>query len=203
MPYEVAIATLDGRAYYALSKLLKEVGLAYEAFVPGQKLDSRIGLVITTKKERDLIEHHNVVCLEDLGVDGKDMQEKILGLLYGGKDSTFVVGIDPGERIGLAAYYPRSELDVGVFESTEKAIDRVERLIWNANAAKKIVRLGYGKPDVAREIVRQLRKRALEASIELVDERGTSSFARGSKGKGTKDERSAWMIALRRGRKVG
>ncbi len=203
MPYEVAISTLDGRAYYALSKLLKEVGLAYEAFVPGQKLDSRIGLVITTKKERDLIQHHNVVCLEDLGADGKDMQERIFGLLYGGKDSTFVVGIDPGESIGLAAYYPRSELDVGVFESTEKAIDRVEQLIRNANAAKKIVRLGYGKPDVAREIVRELRKRALEASIELVDETGTSSLARGSKGKGTKDQRSAWMIALRRGRKVG
>ena len=202
MPKEVAIATVDGRAYYTLTRLLKDAGLPFDAVVPGEQLDRTVRLVITTRKENSLIEHHNVICLEDLGEDITEMRQRLFGLLYGGKESTFVIGVDPGERIGVAAYYPRSEVEVEVFESIEKALDRVERLIQNANAAKKVVRIGYGKPDIAGEILRQLRSRGLTVSIELVDERGTSSLAGSRKRKETRDQRSARIIALKRGRKV-
>lgn len=202
MSPRIVIATLDGRAYYTLGRLLKEAGLKFESLAPGQEPHQGPAVIITTKKEKSLIHHPNVICLEDLGQDTATMRHRIRGHLYGGKDSTFVVGIDPGERIGVASHYLHSEVEVGVFESIDTAVEHVTQLVEYASAGRKVIRVGYGNPDLAEDMLGRLRGRNLHATFEIVDERGTSSLTGTRRKKETRDQKSARMIALRRGRRI-
>jgi len=198
----VAVATLDGRAYYKIAALLKKIGVTFENLSPGQRVESHIKLVFTTRSERVKILFENVAYIEDLSDDPDIAKERIFSHLFGGRDDMLVVGIDPGERIGLAAFYQQREIESCVLSSVDKVVERVTRFLENSSAKRKIVRIGDGKPDLAQYIASNLSKKNRNIEIELVDERGTSALIRGaSNRRGLRDQRSAMIIAFRRGRR--
>ncbi|MEM3041561.1 MAG: hypothetical protein QXG97_06020, partial [Nitrososphaerota archaeon] len=61
MKEKIAVATVSGKAYYRLVKELKERNLLFLSLVPGEPVSSSINVVITTEKERNLINHPNIL----------------------------------------------------------------------------------------------------------------------------------------------
>lgn len=202
LPNEIAVTTLDGRAYYKITSILKEIGLKFDNVMLGQTFSPNVKLVITTEKEKSLINHERVLSLEELGKDIYLAKEKIIDNLYSNGDESIIIGIDPGKRIGMAAYYRQRELMSDVSNSIDEIISKVVRLISITHVKRKIIRIGNGEPDVAERIANELLKRLKDAIIELVDERGTSSLSKIKPSKKlVRDQRSAMIIALRQGKR--
>ena len=202
MQNEIAIATLDGRASYKIMMILKKIGIPFENVAPGDILNPSIKLIITTEKERNLIDFESVLSVEELGEDPYLVEEKIIKYLYNDIEDSIIIGIDPGKRIGVAVYYGQKEVIGEVLNSENETIEKIVRLIKNTEAKKKIIRIGDGEPKMAKNIANKLSKRFKNVRIELVDERGTSSLSLiKSKKKVARDQRSAMIIALRQGKK--
>lgn len=202
MPHEIAVMTLDGRAYYKITSMLKEMGLKFDNLMPGEVLSPSVKLVITTEKEKNLISHEKVLSLEELSKDPYLAKEKIIDNLYANGEESIITGIDPGKRIGIAVYYRQKELMGDVLNSVDETIVKVVKLIENTRAKKKIVRIGNGEPEMAEKMANELSKRLKNTIIELVDERGTSSLSKiKSSKKVGRDQRSAMIIAFRQGKR--
>jgi hypothetical protein len=194
--------TLDGRAYYRIMSMLKEMGLEFDNVMPGEILSPSVRIVITTEKEKDLISHDKILSLEELSKDPYLAKEKIIDNLYTDGEESIVIGIDPGKRIGIAAYYRQKELMGDILNSVDETIVKVVKLMENTHAKKKIVRIGNGEPEMAEKMANELSKRLKNTIIELVDERGTSTLSKiKSSKKVGRDQRSAMIIALRQGKR--
>jgi hypothetical protein len=217
---EVGIATSSGKSYYLISSLLKCARIPYvdvilgedgrnDGFIKTSSLASdyesgRLKLIITTRKERLQVLANQVVCIEDLGEDWGIAKQKLLSILHPLKESDrFVVGIDPGERTGIAAFMNHIEVYSDVLGTIDDTIIRAKRLLDNAPKMRRIVKIGFGMPLLAEKIAFGLDSfyKSDQIRIQLVDERGTSSlYASGKSGLGTRDQRSAKLIAFREGR---
>ncbi|MEM2430225.1 MAG: hypothetical protein QW779_06815, partial [Nitrososphaerales archaeon] len=62
MDKEVAVVTVDGKAYYTITNLLKKLNIPYVDIPPNEKIYQQIKLVLTTKREAPLIQHNKVLC---------------------------------------------------------------------------------------------------------------------------------------------
>jgi hypothetical protein len=198
----VAVATLDARAYYAISRLLQGAGLPYKSVTPGTALRPEIRLVVTTRKERHTIRGSPVICLEELGEDAGPAKARLLNRLYPSRDDVLVIGIDPGQRTGLAVFYGHREVSAELLSSPGEVLRRITRYIDCSPAIHTVVRIGSGAPDLAQHFASEIRRRHGSAvSVELVDERGTSLLSkRIANRRGARDLRAARVIAFRRGR---
>jgi RNase H-fold protein (predicted Holliday junction resolvase) len=210
---EVGVATSNGKAYYEIITFLKTIGVFHRdviltseevGFAPLNAEDSSSQLIITTRKERLLIPHSKVICIEDLGDDPAVAKQRFFSAMYPTKSTdVFLIGIDPGERTGVAAFVNHRELESLVLRSVHDTIARVTKLLENAPQSRKIVRIGFGNPKAASELARRLQSAYHgEIRIQFVDERGTStlvSAGRKRRKSGTRDQRAAKLIAFREG----
>lgn len=213
---EVGVATSNGRAYYRIASILKRSNLPYSdiilpeaaayrgVFVDGYSpMERNFRIIITTRKERLQLPGNNVICVEELADDIGLAKEKLLPLLYPSRPSDFfVVGIDPGERTGIAAFINHREVESCVQQTMQGTIERTCALIDNAPSdIRKIVKIGAGNLSTALRIAEILRSRfGTSARIQLVNESGTSSLTRRGRFKGiTRDQRAAKLIAFRDG----
>ena len=200
---EVAIATLDGRAYFFISSLLKSMGIRFKSLTPNEQIDENVKVVLSTKKERPLIPFDRVLCVEDL-----DSELAVAKILYMVKkhagESVYIVGIDPGVRIGISAFYLGDEVYSCLVYSVAKAANIVSKLLRSTPAKKKIVRIGDGNIEAALKIAEALAAEfGKQIRIEIVNEAGTTSLAKSKPNKrSVKDLRSARLIALRQGREL-
>ena len=55
---QIAVATVDAKAYYALSSLLNEMNLSFESVSPYEDINSIVQLIFTTHKEKKLIKKY-------------------------------------------------------------------------------------------------------------------------------------------------
>jgi RNase H-fold protein (predicted Holliday junction resolvase) len=219
---EVGVATSDGKAYYRISSLLKKINIPYVDIILGEQsvldnggsfsetaglyLNPSTKVIITTRKERLRLLGPSVICVEDLGDDVGLAKEKLMSLIYSPKPSDWlVVGIDPGERTGVAAFINHREIESTVLHRLDETIRRVCEFLDNAPEVQKIVKVGAGNQRLALKIAAELDSRYKDRiTIQLVDERGTSALTRrknfASK-TGTRDQRAAKLIAFREGQK--
>ena len=113
-----------------------------------------------------------------------------------------VIGIDPGNRIGIFAFYRNYELDSLVCNSIDSAVNIVVNFLYSIESNEKLVRIGDGNPSVANTIVKEIKRRfGNSIRIEIVNEYGTSRYAV-SNSSWRKDQDSAKKIALRVGRTI-
>lgn len=208
----VGVATSSGRAYYRISNLLKTMGIPFiDVIIPVHVASDHpltlalfrdCCIVITTRKERLQFLLDNIICEEDLGEDAGLAKQKLISLLYPTRSNdVFVIGIDPGERTGVAAFLNQREIESAVFVTLDATIARVSALIDNAPVVKKVVNIGAGNPHRALNIARTIAKRYKNSvEINLVNESGTSNLRRkGRLAAGTRDIRAARLIAFRTG----
>lgn len=208
----VGVATTSGKSYYRISNLLKKIGIpfidviAYGAQDPDAPIPFSLlreyDLIVTTRKERLRFPSDKVICEEDLGDDASIAKQKLLALLYPTRSNDiFVVGIDPGERTGIAAFLNRREVESSVYMTLDAVLERVSALIDNAPNVKKVVKIGAGNPYRALHIARVVGEKYKNlVEIDLINESGTSALRR--KGRaiaGTRDQRAARLIAFRAG----
>lgn len=208
----VGVATSSGKSYYRISNLLKKIGIPFVDVVTfgGEYLDAPVpfsflreyDLIVTTRKERLRFPYDKVICEEDLGDDAGIAKQKLLALLYPTRRSDiFVVGIDPGERTGIAAFLNRREVESSVYMTLDAVLERVSALIDNAPNVKKVVKIGAGNPYRALHIARLVSEKYRNlVEIDLINESGTSVLRRkGRSLAGTRDQRAARLIAFRTG----
>lgn len=191
----VCVVTSKARAYYALVSRLRRAGLPFASMVPGS--DCRgCELILTTMEEARPF-GSKAVALEDLDENPGVFKGQIVSRLDGGDDVIFV-GVDPGKRTGLAVFYGETRLAFNTFDSAVALCARVGGFAAGLPESRFVVRIGNGNRGAAAKLAEALRRSVPHATIEIVDESGTS--ARTARMKGVQgDQGSAAKIAFRRG----
>ena len=57
MKEKVAVATVQGKAYFLIVNKLREQGIPFISIVPWESVPAKMTLVLTTEKEKRLINH--------------------------------------------------------------------------------------------------------------------------------------------------
>ena len=180
---EVAVATVEGKAYFLIVNKLREQNIPFISLVPGESVPAEVKAVITTEKEKHLIKNENILILTSENeldnivneakriLEGKEAYEKIL------------IGIDPGEAIGLAGIADGKVIEEVNCFSKQEVINSIIKAIRNVDFAvtSVSVKVGNGVP-VYREIVEALDDALPPAVVlEVVSEAGTNRPVKNSK----------------------
>ena len=179
---------------------MKSLGLKYDSILP-EEIDSYKGtFIFTTRKEapessqipilKDEIFNKNPTIIKGL------MLQK-LGFNY---NDELIVGIDPGNRMGLSIIFLGSEIERSFFTSVDNLIEHVITILAGLKAKRKIVRIGNGDLSKAQKIINLLNLRfCSHFELELVDESMTSLRIRRFNQRGKRDMMSAKFITQREG----
>jgi hypothetical protein len=191
----LCVMTSQAKAYYSLVSRLRKAGLPFTSVVPGTR-HPPCDLVLTTRAEAGSL-GPGALPVELLDDDPFVFKGQVLSRLDGGRE-TLLIGVDPGRRIGMAAYYGSTNLEFNTFGSAQSLCARVAALAGGVPSKRSLVRIGNGNSALAVGLALSVAERVPNASIEVVDEAGTS--ARGVKMKGVQgDQRAAARIAFRKG----
>ena len=190
----ICVVTADGRAYYGLVSRLRGAGLSFLSLSPGDRCDG-CDLVLTTRAEAGQFKVATMA-LEDLGEDDDVVRGRILSRLSE-RDEALLGGLDPGSRIGMAAFLGETRLGSRTFNSKSSACSGVARLVDEVSVGRAVIRIGDGDPALASWLADNLASRLPGSVVEIVDESGTSRNA--GVGGLQKDQGSAAKIAFRKG----
>jgi hypothetical protein len=176
MKGKVAVATVQGKAYFQIVNALKENGINFVSVIPGESVPPRARIVITTEEEQDKVNHDKILIFHDeyeldsLMIEvkkrllGKEVYEKI------------VVGIDPGEAIGLVVLADGKVIEEGNCYNSRELVNSILKIIRTVNfsVTSVSVKIGNGVP-VYKELLQDLDD-ALPAEVvmEVVGEAGTN-----------------------------
>ncbi|ESP88422.1 hypothetical protein [Candidatus Halobonum tyrrellensis] len=191
----IVVATDDFALYHAAVGELRERGATFTTVEPGADLPDRAEVVVSAAEDGVSYAGEGVDHVTTTAADARAGVEEALGVLRGA-DERLVVGVDPGDRPGVAVlsgdtvvaafHVPLSEV-VGVVR--EQVADEPDAL----------VRVGDGDRLRSARVVNDLE----DATVELVDETGTTpSLGAGAAAKGIADVLAAVNIARREGDRV-
>jgi len=188
----LVVATEDFEVYHEVVTELRERGVRFTTVEPGDELPERTELVVTGVDE-EVAEAADVDVVRAQPGDPRGAVEQALAVLRGGEGRT-VVGVDPGDRPGIAVLH--GDVVVAAFQvPRERAAAVVRREV--EGAADPLVRVGDGARLDGSRIVN-----ALEAlRVELVDETGTTPYL-GEGARGAGDVLAAVNIARLEGEVV-
>lgn len=193
----IKVVTDDGNAYYDIVSRLKKTHLRFVSLSSGQPVDPAKDLVLTSRSEVPKF-GGEAVAVEDLDEDPIVLEGQLLSRLLDESRHIMLIGIDPGSRIGVAMFYGGRELGALTTSSVEGSVESVVRLVEAVPHSSLSVKIGGGEPKSSKRLARLLHERLPEsATLEVVDESGTSAGRRGAMA--TKDQRAAARIAFRKG----
>ncbi|MDA4126720.1 MAG: hypothetical protein OK452_05920 [Thaumarchaeota archaeon] len=194
----ICVATSKARAYYALVSRLRRAELPFSSMLPGS--DCRdCELVLTTADEAEQF-GGAALALEDLDDNPGIFKGQLMSRLNGEGD-VILVGVDPGKRTGLAVFYGRTKLALNTFESAAAVCSQVGTFARALPASRMLVRVGNGNRSMVTRFVDGFRREVPGATIEVVDESGTSTASAKMKGV-QRDQVAAAKIAFRKGEVV-
>ena len=171
--------------------------MKYVSLVPGETVKGKCSLVITTRKEIDVMGGHTVA-IEDLDENPAIMKGQVLAKMALKDDRRLLFGVDPGSRIGVAMFYSDEKLVSLTLDSVSGVVRVIENATNKIPASSVMVKIGDGEPKFANLIAHSVSKKVTSAIIEIVDEKGTSTGKPKSKGL-TRDQKAAERIAFRKG----
>ena len=115
-------------------------------------------------------------------------------------ENSLVLGIDPGNRIGLSVFYHQKEIERSTYTSLDELISHIVKILAGLSSDRKIVKIGNGNMKVARQITTLLNlKFCSHFELEFVDERKTSLRTKKYNKRGERDKMSARYISQREG----
>jgi hypothetical protein len=203
----VIVATLSGRSYYKITSTLKSMDINFMSLSPEEAAISDAKIIITTLNESKLFEKKsNDVFLDtDLEKSPISVKAKILKNFmnsFGYPNDQLVIGIDPGQRIGMSILYCHIELDKIIVSSVHSIIEKISVILSSIDSKNKIIRIGDGSLSLSYQMATVLKSYFKdEVIVELVDEHGTSIRQGSDKNRrGARDISSARKIAFRKGR---
>lgn len=201
MKIKIALATVSGKAYYKLVNELKVRQLPFLSLTPSEPVPLSVKVVITTRKERPLIKHPNILVFNE-ETDPATVVNEAIRIVHGKKSyKRIVIGVDPGKTFGLAVLGDRDVLETVTCSSLEETLNTVLKLFSRATATINVVKIGNGAPAYTKQLLNLLDDTLPEETIiEMVSETGTSRFGRETTHRReVKDVMSAIKIAERRG----
>ncbi|WP_457761076.1 hypothetical protein [Candidatus Nitrosopumilus sp. bin_7KS] len=116
------------------------------------------------------------------------------------EEENLILGVDPGQRIGLSVFYYGIEIESSVHNSIEELVYHIIGILSGLRAKRKILKIGDGSMLVAKQIVKMLNlKYCSSFELEFVDERKTSMKIKNFNQRGKRDMLSAKYISQREG----
>lgn len=197
----IGIATTYGKSYFRFVKTLKFLNLKYDSLVPDDIPTYPGNLIFTTEDESPKSAAQTILNEEILQQDPTVIQGIIIEKLDSGlNQSELLIGIDPGQRIGLSVTYFGKEIERGLYTSPEDLASHVAKILGGLRAERKLVRIGNGNMQVAKQITSLLNLRfCSHFELEFVDERKTTKKIKNYNKRGQRDMLSAKFIAQREG----
>ena len=176
MKEKVAVATVDGKAYFLIVNELKEQNLPFISIVPGETAPAEVKVVITTEKEKPLVKTDKILIFRS-EADLESLEGEIKRILQGKEAyEKIIVGIDPGEATGLAVVADGKVIEEGNCYSSQEVINSTSKVIRNVNfqLTSVTVKIGNGVP-IYKDLLEDL-DAALptQVALEVVGEAGTN-----------------------------
>jgi len=158
-------------------------------------------IVFTTASEAPKKSNKSIIYEEIFDKDPVVVKGMIFQMLISELDKNeLIIGIDPGERIGLSVLYFEKEIERSIFTSVEQLVTHISEILAELKAQKKIIKIGNGNLNLARKIINLLNLRfCSHFEIEFVDERKTSLKVKNYNQRGKRDMMSAKYISHREG----
>jgi len=198
---KIGIATEYGKPYFKLSKIFKELSIPFDSILPSEIDDFDGDLIVTTEKEAPKQISIPILFDEIISKDPIVVKGIITKMLNSSTSlSKLVLGIDPGQRIGVSVTYLENEIARAFFVSIEKLIHYLISILAELPAARKILKIGNGDMKTANKILQMLNlKFCSKFEIEFVDESNTSLKIKNHNQRGKRDMLSAQFISQRTG----
>ncbi|VVC05381.1 Uncharacterised protein [uncultured archaeon] len=192
---------MDGRSYFKFVNILKFLKLNYDSVLPEEITSSDKRLILTTVQESYKIPTDLVLFDDEFDYDPTVIRGKMVHKLESGiHRSSLILGIDPGNRIGLSVFYYEKEIESSIYTSVDDLILHIVKILVGLNAEQKIVKVGNGNMKIAKQIANLLNLRfCSHFELEFVDERKTSLRVKNFNKKGIRDKISARYITQREG----
>ena len=185
----IVVATADFEVYHEVVSELRERGVQFTTREPGTGLPEDAAVAIVGPED----EHPSIRTVQAHPDRPRRAVEEALSVLRGGEGRT-VVGIDPGDRPGIAVL--SGETVVAAFQvPVEEVSGVVTREV--EGAADPLVRIGDGARLKGSAIVDELE----DVPVELVDETGTTPY-QGTGVRGMGDVLAAVNIARLEGEEI-
>jgi hypothetical protein len=203
MKEKVAVATVQGKAYFMIVNMLRENNIPFISLLPDQLVPPKVKLVITTEQEKALVNHDKVLVFEgenqlDILID--EVKKALLGKTAYEK---IVAGIDPGEAIGLAILADGKVIEESNCYNNREVINTILKTVRNVNYSltSVTVKIGNGVP-VYKELLEDMdTSLPIEIALEVVSEKGTNKpLKENRRSRGVRHISSAKSIAGRTGR---
>lgn len=176
MNEKVAVATVDGKAYFLIINELREQNLPFLSLVPGKPVPAEVKVVTTTEKEKPLIKHEKILVFTGEN-ELNDLMNEVKRILLGKEAyERIVIGIDPGEAIGLAVFADGKVIEKCNCFTAKEVLSSITKTIRNVNFSitDVSVKIGNGVP-IYRELLEALDDELpLQVTLEVVDEAGTN-----------------------------
>jgi hypothetical protein len=202
MKAKVAVATVQGKAYFLIVNKLKERNIPFISLVPGETVPTEVKAVITTDNEKHRINHEKVL-VYDGETDSDALANEVMKILQGKEAyEKIVVGVDPGDVVGLAVVADGKVIETGNCFGIQEVLNKIRNIMKNVDVSSTgvSIKIGSGVP-AYKELLDAL-DAALppEVVLEVVSEAGTSRALNDDKHRrGLRDIASAIRIAGRVG----
>ena len=193
----LGVQTGDFSAYYDLVQALRNRDIPFVPLAPGEAVPPNVGVVILTGASGvTAVEHPVTVPF----TTAEETLGRALTLLHGpGPFRRCVIGVDPGERPGVAVLADGRVLRLIHAPHPEAVRDAIAGVLTAVDADAFLVRIGNGAPTHRDRILQALA--GLDVPFELVDERRTTPIT--ARGPAERDTAAATHIALTPGAPLG
>ena len=197
----IGVATTYGKPYFKFTKSLKTLNLKFDSLLPDQISEYDGSLVLTTRKEAPNDTEKPMLFEEIMDKHPTIIRGLIIQKLEIGFDlDELILGIDPGSRIGLSVFYFGKEIESSLHASVDELVSHIIMILAELRTRKKIVKIGNGNMEIAKEIGTCLNLRFCSSfALEFVDERRTSLKIKNFNQRGKRDMLSAKFITQREG----
>ena len=197
---QIVVATVEGRSYYKIVSMLKSMNIRFSSLSPEEASRTNAKIIITTKDEASLIRREDLIFDFQLNTSPALFKAMLLKNLSGNYiEDILVVGVDPGNRIGIYVLYLHTELYSTVRSSLREAVKFITNILSCINSSKKILKIGNGDSIKCNHIAQEIKNQNGSVRIEIVNEFGTSRNILPNCRR-NRDVGSAKSIAFRSGR---
>ncbi len=204
MKAKIAVATVSGKAYYLVVHELKRRNVPFLSLMPHEPVPIEVKVVITTEKEKELINHEKVIA-HNVEKDPAAAVSEALQVVQGKECFEKVtIGVDPGEVFGLAVLAGGKVVETENCYSLDETLQRIEKTVKGLekmSVSSISVKIGDGVPACKEKLLQALDQTLpMRVKLESVGEAGTDSQLDEAKHRrGIRDIVSAIKIAARNG----
>ncbi len=181
---------------------MKTLDLSFDSILP-EEITNYCGDIIFTTRMEYSQKSKKVIFYEDIS---KQYPPSVIrGILIQKLDLHFqeddlIIGVDPGQRIGLSILYYGTEIENSFYSSVDGLVSHIIRVLGVLRARRKILKIGNGHMEIATQIVKTLNLKFCSSfELEFVDEYKTTMKIKNFNQRGRRDMLSAKFISSRQG----